>query len=274
MPAPGYTQARKLGQAKAHEFSLVSNYKYGYRNREDVTNLEPGVLIVGSQNVFTNVSSRVECRKGYRLDGATSSVASPIASSFDWQTRGNSEKHLRAGFLTSAGNDGKLQYRYVDSTGAVTWRDLTTGLSTVSYNFATWWNTTESLREVLFVNGTSNIFRWNGAVTTLASATATTITKSGTDSWLDSGFYSAGNKSIVINGTTYTYTGGETTTTLTGVSGDPSAEPVGSVIHQAVVTTANSTMTGITSTFQNGLIAVMNNQVFLGSLTSSVMSVF
>ena len=271
MPAPGYTQARKLGQAKAHEFSLVSNYKYGYRNREDVTNLEPGVLIVGSQNVFTNVSSRVECRKGYRLDGATSSVASPIASSFDWQTRGNSEKHLRAGFLTSAGNDGKLQYRYVDSTGAVTWRDLITGLSTVSYNFATWWNTTESLREVLFVNGTSNIFRWNGAVTTLASATATTITKSGTDSWLDSGFYSAGNKSIVINGTTYTYTGGETTTTLTGVSGDPSAEPVGSVIHQAVVTTANSTMTGITSTFQNGLIAVMNNQVFLGSLTSSVM---
>ena len=44
MPAPGYTQARKLGQAKAHEFSLVSNYKYGYRNREDVTNLEPGVF--------------------------------------------------------------------------------------------------------------------------------------------------------------------------------------------------------------------------------------
>ena len=64
MPTPGYTQARKLGQAKAREFSLVSNYKYGYRNREDVTNLEPGVLIVGSQNVFTNVSSRVECRKG------------------------------------------------------------------------------------------------------------------------------------------------------------------------------------------------------------------
>ena len=56
MPTPGYTQARKLGQAKAREFSLVSNYKYGYRNREDVTNLEPGVLIVGSQNVLTNVS--------------------------------------------------------------------------------------------------------------------------------------------------------------------------------------------------------------------------
>lgn len=265
-----FQQGRKLAQAKAHEFTLVSDYKFGYRNREDVTNLEPGVMIVGSQNVFTNVSSRVQVRQGYALDGATSSVNASILSSFDWLTRGNTEQHLRAGFLTSAGNDGKLQYRYVDSSGNVTWRDLLTGLTTVSYNFTTYWNTTESLREVLFVNGTSNIFEWNGAVTTLLSATANTITKAGS-TWLDSGFYASANKQIVINGTTYTYTGGESTNTLTGVTPDPSGEAVGSVVHQAVVTTANSAMSGITSTFTNGLIAVMNNQVFIGSLTSSVM---
>lgn len=257
--------------SKTKEYSVVSNYKYGYRNREDVTNLPAGVLIVGSKNVLTNVSERIQIRQGYALDGATSDVASPILASFDWMTRGNGERHLRAGFLTSALNDGKLQYRYVDSLGAVTWRDLTTSLTTVAYNFTTYWNTTESLREVLFVNGTSNIFRWNGAITTLLSSTANTLTKNGSDSWLDTGFYSTADKKVIINGTEYTYTGGESTTTLTGVTPSPVAEPVNSVVHQSVVTVANSAMTGITSTFKNGLISTMNNQVYIGSLTSSVM---
>lgn len=266
-----YGSQRRLGAAKAHEFSLVSNYKIGYRNREDVTNLPPGVLIVGSKNVFTNVSERVQIRKGYELDGATSVVNAPILSSFDWLTRGNTEKHLRVGFLTSAGNDGKLQYRYEDSSGNVTWRDLITALTTVLYNFAPWWNTVETLREVLFVNGSNNIFRWNGATTEVLSTTAATITKTGTDSWVDAGFYSAlAGRSVVINGNTYTYTGGEGTTTLTGVAPSPAAEPVGSVVHQSVVTTANGALTGPPATFAQGLISTLNNQIFLASLTQSV----
>jgi len=261
-----------MAKTDAHtsEYSIISNFKYGYRNREDVTNLPPGVLIVGSQNVLTNVSERVQIRQGYSCDGSASSIAAPVLASFDWLTKQNGEVHMRAGGLTSAGNDGKLQYRYVASDGTVTWRDLTTSLTTVAYNFTSFWKTTESLRVALFVNGTSNIYEWNGAVTTLSSAGAATLTKTGTDSWLDTGFYSAANKQVVINGTTYTYTGGETTTTLTGVTPTPVAEPAGAIVHQAVVTTANSTMTGITSTFTNGLIKVMNNQIFLGSLTSSV----
>lgn len=419
--------------SKPKDIPIVSEYKLGYRNREDVTNLPPGVLIVGSQNVLTNVSERVQIRKGYALDGAVdNTTGAAILSSFDWLTRGNGERHLRAGFLTSAGNDGKLQYRYVSPAGLVTWRDLTTGLSTVDYNFTQYWKTSEALRVTLFVNGTSNIFEWNGAYTEILSATATTLTKDG-DTWLDSGFYSAANKKVIINGVEYTYTGGESTNTLTGVTpsplsstidqsqttqnssvavgeqdvttkynkiaqsfivgqtnitgvklyktantgaftgtvtvsllsdvaGNPSnilatvtipnatynALPVGEfealfgtaynsavvgtkywiyvetstsdtsnhpnlgmnisggytsgsvkyyatadgwtdiatidlyfktlyavvagdIVHQSVVTTANSAMTGITSTFKNGLIKVMNNQIFLGSLTSSVM---
>lgn len=271
MAGSGYSTTRKLGAAKSHEFNIVSNYKLGYRNREDVTNLPPGVLITGSQNVLTNVSERVQIRQGYALDGATSSVESAIMASFDWLTRGNGERNLRAGFLTDAGNDGKLQYRYVDPvTGDVTWTDLLTSLSTVSYNFTTFWKTTEELRVVLFVNGSSNIYEWNGAYTELLSSTSNTITKAG-DTWLDSGFYSAGNKLVTINGTTYSYTGGESTNTLTGITPDPSAEAVGSIVQQNVVTTANSAMSGITSTFTNGLISLMNNQIFVGSLTSSVM---
>lgn len=263
-----FGSARKLAAAKAKEFLLVSEYKMGYRNREDVTNLAPGVLITGSQNVMTNVSDRIQIRQGYAVDGAQSSVVGPVLASFDWLTKTNGERHIRAGGLTSAGNDGKLQFRYVNpTTGAITWTDLATALTTVRYNFTKWWNTTENLREMLYVNGTSFIFKWNGAVTELLSSTANTITKAG-DTWADSGFYAAGNKQVKINGTTYTYTAGEGTTTLTGVTPDPSAEAVGSVVFQVPVATANSAMTGVPATFPNGLIETLNNQVYLGALTS------
>lgn len=255
--------------SKVSEYKLVSKYPLTYRNREDVTNLPAGVLITGSKNVVSNVSERLQIRKGYALDGATSDVAAAILSSFDWQTRGNDAKHLRAGFLTDAANDGKLQYRYVDDAGAVTWRDLLTDLTSVSFNFTTFWNTTESLREAVFVNGASQIQKWNGATATVASVTATTITKEGTDSWADAGFYTAGNKTIVINGSSYTYTAGESTTTLTGVAGSNiTSITVGSVVHQGVVTIANSSLSGLPSTFKNGLVSVLNNQLFIGSLLS------
>ncbi len=269
MATPRQTKSQNTSSSKAREFSIVSDYKWGYRNREDVTNLPPGVLIVGSQNVFTNISERIQIRQGYALDGATSSVNAPILASFDWQTKGNGEVHMRAGDLTSAGNDGKLQFRFVDSSDDVTWVDLASSLTTVAYNFTTWWNATESLREVLYVNGTSNIFRWNGAQAELLSATVNTITKTGTETWAQAGFYTVGNKSIVINGNTYTYTGGETTTTLTGTT-NASAEAVGSPIHQLPITAANSASTGLSSTFLNGLIATLNNQIYVASLTSSL----
>lgn len=350
--------------AKANEIDIVSDYKLGYRNREDVTNLPPGVLITGSQNVLTNVSERVQIRQGYSLDGATSDVNASILASFDWTTRGNGERHLRAGFLTSAVNDGKLQYRYVSPAEIASWRDLTTSLTSVAYNFTTFWDTDQALREVLFVNGTANIFEWNGAYTEISASTATTLVKTG-DTWLDTGFYSQtlatigsstsqfditnpsgttfrytwdttgtdpaitsatvpigsyiligaqnfntannglfivtgvgasyfevtnasgvaeANKTIgtgyiyaqfknvvIIGGVAYGYTGGVSTNTLTGVTPDASGLSAGDIVHQAVITTANTAMSGITSTFTNGLISTLNNQIFVGSLRSSAM---
>ena len=347
---------------KSDEFALVNSFKWGYRSREDITNLPPGVLIKGSKNVLTNVSERVQIRQGYSVDGATSDTPSPVSNSFDWFTKGNGDRHMRVGGITSAGNDGKMQYRYEDSDGNISWRDLITGLTTVAYNFTTFWDTAESLRQCLFVNGTSNIFSWTGAVTTIASATSNTLTKSGTDSWLDAGFsaqslatigdattqfditnpagttfrytfdgtgtnpnisttsisvgsyiligaqnFTAANNGlfvvtgvgsnyfevtnaagvvesnktigtgyiykefrrvVIINNTAYAYTGGETTTTLTGVTPDASGVATSAVVHQAVITTANAVMTSIPSTFKNGLISVLNNQVFISALTS------
>lgn len=252
-------------------FSLVDRFPLGYRNREDITNLPPGVLVVGSQNVLTNVSERIQIRKGYALDGEESAVIAPILGSFDWLTRGNGERHMRAGFLTTAGNDGKLQYRYEDSSGTVTWRDLMSSLTSVSYNFCTFWDTTELLRLCLFVNGASEINEWNGAITTFSSATVDTITKEGTTTWAQDGFYTGRDKKVILGGIEYTYTGGESSTTLTGVTPAPNAggHVAGDVIHQKPVTTANSSMTDIPTTFKNNLIENLYNQIYVGSLTDS-----
>jgi len=70
MPKTPTKTAPKAGNSnKAREFSLISAFPYGYRNREDITNLPPGVLIKGSQNVLTDVTGRVGITKGYVLDG-------------------------------------------------------------------------------------------------------------------------------------------------------------------------------------------------------------
>lgn len=277
-PQPGkgasFTQSKRIGQARVKEIIIVDKFDKGYRNREDITNLPPGILVVGSQNIIVNTSSRVQVREGYVLDGAISTINAGIVSSFDWQSKANGERHLRAGFLTSAGNNGKLQFRYQNGA-TVTWTDLLTSLTSVSYNFTTFWNTTELVREVAFVNGTSNIYVWNGAYDTVASITSTTIVMNNTIA--TSGFYNAtpAKQIITIRGVNYTYTG-TSGSTFTGVTPNPTAQggntPVaGDLAFQTVFTYANSSFTGTgapTATFKNNLISTLLNQIYLGSLTS------
>lgn len=253
---------------KVGEYQLVTKFK-GYRAREDKTRLSPEYLVAPSQNVVINPSGRVALVAGYELDGATSAALdSGILSNFDFINFKGNERQVRAGFLTSAANDGKLQYRFKSAAGVVTWTDLKTSLTNVRLSFCEYWDNTALVKLLLWVDGTNNIFSWNGAVTTLASATAATVTKQGTTTWAQEGFSATG--SIVINGVPATYTGGSTTTTLTGVSVNYSAYAVALPIHQQVVTTALSAMTGIVATFAPTLIGCgRRNQVYVGTSNSN-----
>jgi hypothetical protein len=161
----------KAATHKIGEFNLVSKFP-GYNARGDITTLDPGTLIPGSQNVLVSTNGRVASVDGYTLDGTGSSVAdSGILSNFDFNTFNGALRNLRAGFLTIAGNDGKLQYRYV-SGGTVHWVDLKTALANVHLSFCEFWDNTNLVKAVLWVDGSNNIFQWNGAVSTIASATA------------------------------------------------------------------------------------------------------
>ncbi len=66
---PGFSVSKRIASAKIHEFGIITKFTMGYRNREDKTKLPDGVLIVGSQNVLTDVTGRVGITKGYVLDG-------------------------------------------------------------------------------------------------------------------------------------------------------------------------------------------------------------
>jgi hypothetical protein len=264
-------QPTKQAQSKVGNYGLVPQFT-GYRAREDQTKVGAGTLIAPSQNVVLNTSGRLALVKGYQLDGSGSStIDSGILSHFDFTNFKGDVRNLRAGFLTSAGNNGKLQYRYLNGT-TVNWVDLKTSLTNVRLSFAEYWDNTALVKNVLWVDGSNNIYAWNGAVTTLASATATTITKQGTTTWAQEGFATSGTRSIVIGGVTATYSGGESTTTLTGVSVDFSASAVGSIVHQLPITTALSSMTGILATFGPTVIGCgQRNQVYVGASNSSLL---
>ena len=447
--------AKQTGNEKmggTQDFTLVTKFGNGYRAREDITVLPPGVLVAGSQNVLTNTREHIGIRHGYTLDGQSNTDLAPIASSFDWLTSGGTERNMRSGFLTSLGNDGKLQFRYIHDDDTIEWVDLMTDLTNINFNYTNFWDTSQLQNVIFFVNGTPNIFEWNGAVTTLASASATsgailevvtlplaaspasgnggldyvvgdrltitgggnnavvtvqaivpggvrtvgisnsgnnyvvgdhifisgaghspfakllvtgvggggfvttftlenngdgytvaanittttdsalgsgftanilaigntiskwdiitdadrgsgysvannvpvtggsgtdaniditnvgagagTLTKSGTESWAQAGFgvRTFINNKVVINGTTYTYSGENfgDTTTLFGVTPDPSGEPVGSIIVQAVITYANAGgTTGLPTTFNNDLVSSLEQRLYIGSLTDS-----
>lgn len=238
------------------KFKLTTEHK-GYINKADVTNTDPRFLIPGSQNIIINDGERVGKRQGYTLLGQADSSNFAIESSYDWITSTNVERNLRA-------YDGNLQVYY-----AGTWQNLATGLSSIAFNFAEWWSSSEVKDLLLFVDGTPNIYMWSGGITTFASATSNTITKQGTTTWAEDRFLIGGTRQVVIGGITYTYTGGEGTTTLTGVTPDPTAggHSVGDVVFQAIRTTANSSTTGLPSAFKNSLIRVLDNYVYIGDKT-------
>ncbi len=237
-PTAGFSSKRRISSAKANEFAVISSFPQGYRNREDKTNLPANTIVVGSQNVLTGVSGRIAVRQGYTVDdvgvdSGTSYGNGAVVTSFDWPRHTGDIVNLRAGGLTSALNDGTLQFRYTDDTSVAfganvpVWISILTGLTSVKFNFSNFWDFNTELKDLLLmVNDGLVIYEWSGAVAQYASATSNTLTIGGTKTAGQLGFYSAGTRGFTVildngNHQKFTYTGGEGTKTLTGVSPDP-----------------------------------------------------
>lgn len=236
--------------AKDFEFAIISEWK-GYNSANDKTNVAENVMVQGSQNMYKKLSGNLAVRPGQKRIGAADPTASPVSSEFVWNTSWGATYPV---WVTN----NKLQVSINN-----VWYTLLSSLTKTRYVFDKWWNDSLQQDELLFVKGDSDIQSWGGGQAQILSTTANTITKTGTASWTEDFFLpSPGN--VVINGNTYAYTGGEGTTTLTGVTPTPVGEANGSIVLQAVVTSTNTPAAG----FSNDFIKVINNQVYVGSYTS------
>lgn len=276
-PMPGRPQLtvqeqRRLLSLRASEFALQTLFKYGYRNKEDPSNLPPNTMVIGSQNILTNAAELVGVRQGYVLDGSAGTQNDyGIDSAYDFQTRTGIYQNL-------AKWGPNLEVRYANPvTSAVTWVNILKTLNpTKPMNFAPFWDQNTELKEFcLGVNGDNKVYEWSGAVGSFASATANTITLQGTVTTSRLGFYdNAANatkfKLLDQNGNVYTYTGvsGETFTGVTPtpigafVVGDPVIQQPNSITGANIVTTGPGTLG---TSFEFDLIASLENQVWYGS---------
>lgn len=162
-------EQRRLLRLRATDYALKSLFKYGYRNKEDPSNLPPNTMVVGSQNVLTNASELVGAREGYVLDGPAGTQNDyGIDSKYDFSVRTGTVRNLRKWGTN-------LEVRYANPvTGTVTWINILATLSASNVvNFTPFWDQNTELKQTcLFVNGDNKVYVWEGGIGSYASSTA------------------------------------------------------------------------------------------------------
>jgi len=252
------------------EKTLTSQFS-GYQSRAEITNTDPSYMIDGSKNILVDWQGSLVSRKGNSIQGDTDSTGNGVRGGYTWRTSRGDVYVLRR-------HGTKLEVRLSETVGGVTtysWLAISSSLvdcsTQVVSEFATVWDDTNKIDKLIFPSFEEGIIEWSGALIEVDSVTANTITKSGTRTFGSHGFPATGT--IVINGTTYTYTGGADTTTLTGVTPDPTVAPVaaGDMGHSAIVTTNSAPPTHPwDSTFTIDFVGVFRNQLYVGNKNSRV----
>lgn len=218
------------------KFSTITE-TLAYVTAEDSTNTDERNLVAGSRNVIIDQQRKVRTRNGNTRLGASNSTLTPTRNGTKWNTSTSTELMLRA-------YDDELEVYLgtVDTIELNAFYRVASGFSTTAKpRFTTWYSDTEKLDLLVFVYGNANTYAWSGGVCVVDSVTGTTITKKGTLTFGQARFFTVGNKTLVNvrTGTEYTYTGGESTTTLTGIA-DTTGIIVGDVLIQKIITNSNS----------------------------------
>lgn len=252
------------------DFDLIDSFE-GYVSSKDKTNVARNVLVEGSQNVYKPISGNITVRSGLKRYGLPDATVAAIKSSYEWYSSLGMVYPFRVVGATSAGNDAKLQVMSTIVDGETPlWYDLMTGLTLTRFVFNPWYSDTEKKDRILFVKGDSNLHHWSGGLTKVAAQAAggsTLVLSDTTSTWLLQGFSNtSGEKTFTINGSSmvYTYTGGENTNTLTGITPALPAITADTVVLQQVLTEADTPAAGYTNDF----IKTIGNQVHVGSYTS------
>lgn len=208
----------------------------GFVNRDDATQVR-GVSVIGQNMTFIGTDNPT-VRKGYEVIGTEAADITPVTRAWIFETREGAKFELKA-------YDTKVRY-WLEGT-STDYLDLLTGLTAdKEFAYANISDTASTTAKTFFCNGTDDWYEFTGAHATISGSTINTLSiASGT--WTALGFYTTGTRSIIIRGTVYSYTGGEGTTTLTGVTPDPTLQPVAAgdiAVQSPLVVSAMATIKG------------------------------
>lgn len=233
------------------EIAYTAQFK-GYFSSIDPTDAPSNVLIRGSQNVFKNSNGNIENRPGRKQYDALDATLAGTKAAWVWNTSLGKHYAVRV-------SNAKFSV-LSDITGTKVWYNLLTSLTETRGVFDSWWNNTLKKDQLVLVLGNSSLYSWHGGIGLIASTTSNTIVLTATVASLG---FNTTSGSVLVNGTTYTYSG-SSSSTLTGVSGDPTGEANGSVVLSAVVTNSTTPASG----FSNDFIRIINNRLHVGSYNS------
>ena len=230
----------------------------GYATSPEQTNTDPRYLVAGSQNVIIDYQKKVRIRNGNSRFGAADTSLTSCRNSLTWYNSTGGELPIK--FYD---DEMEVYLGTVDGDVINAYKRVMNGLSTTAIpRSIPLWKDTETLDVLLFVQGDDNIYEWSGGVAIVSSITGTTITKKGTSTFAQNRFYAVSNKTLFCarTGTEYIYTGGESTTTLTGIA-DTTGLVAGDILIQKVVTNANTPV----ANRNNHTIFQQDNQIYVGS---------
>lgn len=179
----------------------------GLENRKDASMVR-GAFVLG-QNVKFRDAGLPNLREGYDPIGTELTNTTPVKRAWIFKTRNNDVFEIKA-------FDTVLHYWLKDYS---TEYQLLKGGFTSGLEFG-YGNIGESSGSFnsMFCNGTDPWMEFNGAFATVLSVGVGTITMSESGTFTSRGFYTSGTRSVTVAGVERTYSGGEGTDTLTGVS--------------------------------------------------------
>jgi len=214
--------SKALGKWVIFPESLSGNRFGSYEVREDFTQ-NTGKFVIG-QNMTFNSAHIPTLRQGSEVINAEATDSTPVKRAWVFETRDGVQWEIKTYDTGVYGRVvGVMDAFYLLKGG------FTSGLVFGDANIG---KSSDTTNHTYFCNGTEDFYKFNGAYTAISGGTVNTISiASGT--WTDLGFYTTGTRSVIINGVEYGYTGGEGTTTLTGVTVDASGLVAGSYAIQS-----------------------------------------
>lgn len=241
----------------AEKYTLTQEYK-GYVNKPEPTNIDSRFIVEGSMNVLVNLDGSIGSRNGVtEIPTDVAEEDTPVDTEKDWLTS-------RGDYFTLKRYGSKLDVIYTDTDGLDKTERLHSSLNVGGSKgeFAIVFDKTRVIDKIVLATGTAKLLVWTGAFVEVESETTNTLTiASGT--WGEKGFPATG--SVVIDGNTYSYTGGFDTNTLTGVTPDPTGLVAEKKAFEPVT---EESLTSIDSSYKIDYVGVYRNQLYLGSDTS------